>query len=135
MRLGLHRGGDPTLRDLTWTDRPWNGMQACSDSKLHDMILAFAVARRWPQVLSNALEPGWVATKMGGRDAPDDLEAAPKTQVWLASSDDAAASVSGTSFYHQQVKPALPAAHDPDVQERLVKACAPPIGRRSADLV
>jgi NAD(P)-dependent dehydrogenase (short-subunit alcohol dehydrogenase family) len=109
---------------LTWTDRPWNGTQAYSDSKLHDSIFAFAIARRWPEVLSNALEPGWVATRMGGRDAPDDLETAPTTQVWLAASDEAEATVSGSYFYHQQVKSALAAAHDPDVQDRLMKACA-----------
>ena len=42
------------------------------DSKLFDMVLAFAVARRWPGVLSNALEPGWVPTRMGGPGAPDE---------------------------------------------------------------
>ena len=31
------------------------------------MRLAFAITRRWPDVLSNAVEPGWVATKMGGQ--------------------------------------------------------------------
>jgi NAD(P)-dependent dehydrogenase (short-subunit alcohol dehydrogenase family) len=63
-----------------------------AESKLLDVILAFAVARLWPKVLSNAVEPGWVATKMGGPGAPDDLEAGPKTQVWLAGSDGPAAS-------------------------------------------
>ena len=61
------------LKDLAWENRPWQGQQAYSDSKLHDVLLAFAVARRWPDVFSNALEPGWVATKMGGPGAPDDL--------------------------------------------------------------
>jgi len=71
---GMHRGGDPSLKDLLWRERPWNGSSAYADSKLHDAILAFAVARRWPEVLSNAVEPGWVPTKMGGPDAPDGLE-------------------------------------------------------------
>jgi NAD(P)-dependent dehydrogenase (short-subunit alcohol dehydrogenase family) len=77
---GLHRSGDASLDDLAWERRPWQGTAAYSDSKLHDALLAFAIARRWPEVLSNALEPGWVATKMGGAGAPDDLQAAPKTQ-------------------------------------------------------
>src|SRR5271156_6358598 len=62
----LHQAGAPSLKALTWADRPWVGRQAYSDTKLHDVLLAFAIARRWPRVLSNALEPGWVPTKMGG---------------------------------------------------------------------
>jgi NAD(P)-dependent dehydrogenase (short-subunit alcohol dehydrogenase family) len=61
---GLHKSGDPSLKDLAWEHRPWQGQQAYSDTKLHDVLVAFAIARRWPDVLSNALEPGWVATKM-----------------------------------------------------------------------
>ena len=78
---GMHRGGDPDLSDLQWTRRAWNGSQAYADSKLFDVVLAFAVVR-WPHVLSNALEPGWVPTKMGGPGAPDDMELAPVTQAW-----------------------------------------------------
>ena len=81
---GLHRSGDASLKDLLWEHRPWDGQQAYSDTKLHDVLLAFAVARLWPDVLSNALEPGWVPTKMGGPGAPDDIDAAHRTQVWLA---------------------------------------------------
>jgi NAD(P)-dependent dehydrogenase (short-subunit alcohol dehydrogenase family) len=121
---GMHQGGDASLHDLEWKARRWNGSQAYSDSKLHDVLLAFAVARLWPDVRSNALEPGWVPTKMGGPGAPDDLEAAPKTQVWLATSNDKAAAVSGEYFYHQHLRRPLPATRDPDVQDRLLVACA-----------
>jgi NAD(P)-dependent dehydrogenase (short-subunit alcohol dehydrogenase family) len=58
----MHRNGDISLEDLTWERRPWQGAAAYSDSKLHDLLVAFAVARRWSDVLSNALEPGWVPT-------------------------------------------------------------------------
>jgi NAD(P)-dependent dehydrogenase (short-subunit alcohol dehydrogenase family) len=121
---GLHRSGDPSLDDLQWERRPWSGMQAYTDSKLHDVILAFAAARRWPDVLSNALEPGWVATKMGGPGAPDDLEAGAATQAWLASADHAEATVTGGYFYHQRLREAHPAARDPRVQDRLLEICA-----------
>jgi len=47
--------------------RRWSGPQAYSDSKLFVAVLAAAVARRYPDVLSNAVDPGWVATKMGVR--------------------------------------------------------------------
>jgi len=121
---GLHRGADRSLEDLTWTTRPWNGSSAYSDSKLHNVILAFAVARRWRNVLSNAIEPGWVATKMGGPGAPDDLDAGPRTQVWLATSDDPEAKVSGKYFYHMRRRAADAAASDEATQERLLSECA-----------
>src|ERR1700732_635487 len=81
---GMHRWGNPDLADLQWRRRRWEASQASSDSKLFDVVLAFAVGRRWPDVLSNALEPGWVPTKMGGAGAPDDLSLAPVTQAWVA---------------------------------------------------
>ena len=115
---GMHRGGDPLLDDPLWAHRAWNGAQAYSDSKLYDTMLAFAVARHWPGVLSNAVEPGWVPTRMGGPGAPDDLSLAPVTQAWLAVSDDPAATVTGGYFYHQKPRepnppPATPPRRTP----------------------
>ncbi len=121
---GMHRGGDSSLKDLLWKERPWNGSSAYADTKLHDVILAFAVARKWKDVLSNALEPGWVPTKMGGPGAPDDLDAAPKTQVWLATSDEPGARVSGQYFFHMKRRAAEPAASTESVQDRLLAECA-----------
>jgi NAD(P)-dependent dehydrogenase (short-subunit alcohol dehydrogenase family) len=120
---GLHQSGDASLKDLAWEHRPWQGQQAYSDSKLHDVLLAFTIARRWPDVLSNALEPGWVATKMGGRGATDDLDAGHRTQVWLAVSDDPAATVTGEYFYHMRTRKPNPATRDADRQDQLLDAC------------
>ena len=119
----LHQRGDATLKDLKWEHRPWQGQQAYSDSKLHDVLLAFAVARRWPDVYSNALEPGWVPTKMGGPGAPDDLDAAHRTQVWLIASDDPDAKVTGEYFYHMRLRAPNPATRDDKRQEKLLEAC------------
>ncbi len=120
---GLHRNGDASLKDLTWEQRPWQGQQAYSDTKLHDVFLAFAVARRWSEVFSNALEPGWVATKMGGAGATDNLDAGHRTQVWLAVSDDAGAKVTGEYFYHLRRRVPIPVTRDIDRQEALIDAC------------
>jgi len=120
---GLHHSGDPSLKDLKLETHRWQGIQAYSDTKLHDVLLAFAVARRWKDVLSNALEPGWVATKMGGANAPDDLKAGYVTQSWLAVSDDQAAHVTGEYFYHQKLRKPHPATRDVELQEKLLEEC------------
>jgi NAD(P)-dependent dehydrogenase (short-subunit alcohol dehydrogenase family) len=120
---GMHRGGDPDLTDLQWKRRRWNGTQAYSDSKLFDAVLALALARRWPAVRSNAVDPGWVATKMGGRGAPDDLDRGSETQAWLAVSQDPDATVSGAYFYHKKPQRIHPAASDVNVQDGLLSAC------------
>jgi NAD(P)-dependent dehydrogenase (short-subunit alcohol dehydrogenase family) len=116
---GMHRGGVGSLRDVDWTERRWNASQAYSDSKLYVTALAFALARYWPDVLSHAVDPGWVATKMGGPGAPDDFDEGYLTQTWLAVSDDSAAMVSGRYWHHR--RPRTPANHvsDPRFQDQL----------------
>jgi NAD(P)-dependent dehydrogenase (short-subunit alcohol dehydrogenase family) len=121
---GMHRSGDASLNDLTWSSRPWDASSAYADSKLHNVILAFAVARKWPDVLSNAVDPGWAATKMGGRGAPVSVEKGARTQVWLAASQDKEVFVSGRYFHHLQPGSCHPAAADPAVQEKYLSECA-----------
>ena len=120
---GMHRSADANLQDLAWKRRSWAGAQAYAESKLHNVLLAFAMARRWPDVLSNALEPGWVATRMGGPGAPDDLNQGHRTQAWLAVSDDPMARVSGEYFYHMQRRAPDPSARDHALQDGLIEAC------------
>lgn len=120
---GMHHHADANLDDILWSKRRWNGSQAYAESKLHDTMLAFAVARRWPDVLSNALEPGWVATRMGGPGAPDEMDQAHLTQAWLAAGDDAKAKVTGQYFYHLKRMRANEQALDPDLQDRFLRIC------------
>lgn len=117
---GMHRGGEASLDDIDWTERRWDTNQAYSDSKLFITAFAFALAKRWPKVLSNAVDPGWVPTRMGGAGAPDDLEQGHLTQAWLAASDEPAAKVSGAYWFHRQQQ--KPAAHalDASFQDQLL---------------
>ena len=115
----MHRSGTSSLRDIDWRERRWNSSQAYSDSKLYLTALAFAVARRWPDVLSNAVDPGWVPTKMGGAHAPDDFEKGYLTQTWLAVSDDPAATVSGRYWHHRRPHAPAREVEDPVFQDQL----------------
>jgi NAD(P)-dependent dehydrogenase (short-subunit alcohol dehydrogenase family) len=119
----LHQIGQPDLSDLQ-SLRRWSGFQAYSNSKLFVVALAFNIARRSPNVLSNAVNPGLVPTRMGGPQAPDNLELGGETQVWLAVSTEREAVVSGKYLYHKEIRSAHPAASDVNFQNQLIGACA-----------
>ncbi|MDP9163125.1 MAG: SDR family NAD(P)-dependent oxidoreductase [Pseudomonadota bacterium] len=120
----LHRRVDGGLNDLQWLHRPWHGTRAYSETKFQDAVLAMAVARRWPDVLVNAVEPGWVPTRMGGPRATGDLAAGAVTQAWLAISDDAGARTTGGYLHHQRLARLHPAASRADLQDQLLASCA-----------
>jgi|SRR6185295_6346518 len=116
---GMHKHGTANLEKLTnQTDQI-----SYSDSKLHDLMLSMAVARKWPEVYANAVDPGWVPTKMGGRGAPDNLQKGYETQAWLAVSHNEEALVTGHYFYHQRQVNNSTQADDVAAQEKLLKAC------------
>jgi NAD(P)-dependent dehydrogenase (short-subunit alcohol dehydrogenase family) len=121
---GLHHAGAGSLWDIDWTRRRWNAAQAYAESKLHVTALALTLAHAWPDVLSNAVDPGWVPTKMGGTGATDDLEQGHRTQTWLAVSNDAAATVSGGYWYHRQPQTHAPEAGEPAFQDQLMDQLA-----------
>jgi NAD(P)-dependent dehydrogenase (short-subunit alcohol dehydrogenase family) len=126
----MHRGGAGSLDDIDWSKRSWDTYRAYSESKLYITTLAFAIARRWPKVYSNAVDPGWVPTKMGGRGAPDDLEQGHLTQTWLATSDDAAAKTSGGLWHHRRRQEPAAQALDVRFQDELVAKLASMTGIR-----
>ena len=94
-----------------------------SDSKLHNVMLPMIVSRKWQGVYANAVNPGWVPTRMGGKGAPDDLQKGYETQVWLATSDDGSAKVTGKYFFHQRESRFNPEAERTDLQDAFLKKC------------
>jgi NAD(P)-dependent dehydrogenase (short-subunit alcohol dehydrogenase family) len=94
-----------------------------SDSKLYVLMLCMAAARKWSDVYSNAVDPGWVPTRMGGYGAPDDLQKGYETQTWLAVSNDSKAKVSGRYFHHLTERRYNPQASDVMLQERFLNLC------------
>jgi NAD(P)-dependent dehydrogenase (short-subunit alcohol dehydrogenase family) len=120
---GMHERANANLDDIFWRKRRWDGSSAYAESKLHDVMLAFTVARLWKNVLSNAATPGWVPTKMGGAGAPDDINQAHLTQAWLATSDDSEARTTGGYFYHLKPREPNREAREVSVQDRLIDIC------------
>jgi len=116
---GMHLDGRAKLESLGTNVSPIT----YSDSKLHVLLLCLAVARKWPEVYANAVDPGWVPTKMGGSGAPDDLQKGYETQAWLAVSNDTKAKVSGRYFHHQKEHRHNSEADDVQLQERFLNLC------------
>jgi NAD(P)-dependent dehydrogenase (short-subunit alcohol dehydrogenase family) len=119
----LHAGGDASLEDVGWKERGekrWSDGQAYADSKLHNILLAKAVARRWEGCNSNVLDPGWVATKMGGASAPGDLNAAIQTYEFLATEMEGSG-----KYYRPRRQEGSPKREvdDEKVQDKLLTLC------------
>ena len=116
---GMHLHGHPSLENFMKDI----SRISYSDSKLHVMMLAMAVARKWSEVYSNAVDPGWVPTKMGGYGAPDNLQKGYETQAWLAVSNDDKATVTGRYFHHKREVHYNPESTDVTLQEKFLKLC------------
>ena len=116
---GMHLDGSAKLESL----RTKANRITYSDSKLHVLMLCMAVARKWPEVYANAVDPGWVPTKMGGPGAPNDLTKGYETQAWLAVSNDEKARVSGLYFHHKKETSHNPEADDVQLQDRFLSLC------------
>ena len=117
----MHASGDASLLDIDWTSRPWDGVQAYCDSKLFVAALGFAVARRWPDVRTSVVDPGWVPTRMGGPRATDDLALGHVTQAWLAVSDEPDATGTCGYWYHRSRQAPASAVADTAFQAALLE--------------
>lgn len=122
---GMHRGGSTDLADLDWDgDRV---TASYSDTKLFVTTLSATVADRWaPRVSANAVDPGWVPTKMGGAGAPDDFDLGHETQERLAT--DPHLAVTGGYWHHGEQRQPHPAVADPAFQQELLAVLADATG-------
>ncbi len=111
---GMHRSGNP--ENLKFPAGSY------SDSKLFITTIMAATARLWPEVACHAVDPGWVPTKMGGANAPDDLRLGHLTQEWLATSNDAQVLQSGGYWHHQQRQEPHQAVGSVEFQNKLIDA-------------
>lgn len=109
---GMHLGGHVNLSAIEHL--------SYSDSKLYVLMLTKYFARKWSDCFVNAVDPGWVPTRMGGSSAPDDLQKGAETQAWLATSLAPSALVSGQYFHHQKIHNSNPEADSVHDQELLV---------------
>jgi NAD(P)-dependent dehydrogenase (short-subunit alcohol dehydrogenase family) len=122
---GMHRGGKPSLDGLDWGGERETANY--STSKLFVAALSAEVADRWaPDVLANAVDPGWVATKMGGAGAPDDFDLGHETQERLAT--DPALQTTGGYWHHGRQQQPAPPVSDAAFRERLLAALAEATG-------
>ncbi|KAF2738600.1 NAD(P)-binding protein [Polyplosphaeria fusca] len=93
----MHQSGTGSS-DPLWEQRgasAWSDTTAYCDSKLHNVMFAKGFADMWPGVCATSLDPGWVATKMGGSAASGDPEMAVATYVMLAEGEEEGAKKSG----------------------------------------
>lgn len=115
---GMHKGGRPLMKVSDANNVSY------SDSKLQVTTLMKAVSRLCPYIFVNAVDPGWVPTKMGGPGASDDLQKGYETQTWLAVSQEKEALISGGYFFHQKQQSPRHEVNQIDLQEKLIEICA-----------
>lgn len=111
---GMHKGAQLDINNLEEN-------LSYSASKLALMLLNEYVASIWPDVSVNAVDPGWVPTRMGGVDANDDLKGGYSSQIWLATSKDKQALVSGNCYYHLTLEDYDKRADNQELQNKLIE--------------
>ncbi|CAI7626430.1 unnamed protein product [Penicillium pancosmium] len=91
MSSDSHWGGDESLRNAEHS-------HSYGNSKLHDVMLAKAFARRWDDIQVISMHPGWVRTKMGGMAAPGSVSSSAKALAGWCSGENPLAKVKSGAF-------------------------------------
>lgn len=118
---GLHFGGDSSLEDVTWAKRQFRPSDAYNDTKMHNVMLSKAVAKRWPDVQSGSLDPGWVKTKLGGSSAPGTIDAPAQMIAAYATGESPAGNQSGAYLIPEGVGEPHDATKLAEKQDRLLE--------------
>ena len=126
----MHFGARPARPGSLWQDGRWRGRVDYSQTKFMDVALALAVARLWPEVRSNAVDPGWVPTRMGGAHAPDDLQEGAMTQYLLALGEAGLDETTGQYLRRRRVVEPDPAVREHIWQDEFLALCAAITGVR-----
>lgn len=114
---GLHRGGKLRLDSLEGSEY--------NDSKLHVIMMAKIFARRFGAgVECNAVDPGWVPTKMGGESAPGSIADSIECFNMVTLGEGASAGKTGAYFYNSAEDAYLEVADDQAAQEELLTKLA-----------
>lgn len=117
----MHAGGRPNLGVEEDKKILKSGY---SDSKLHNVMLAKAFARRWPEVGCYSVDPGWVPTKMGGPSAPGRVEDGVDSFVMLALGEGEAGWTRGGYFLNSRETKPSAVADDVKLQDQLLAELA-----------
>jgi NAD(P)-dependent dehydrogenase (short-subunit alcohol dehydrogenase family) len=103
-------------------EKKFSGWGMYCISKLANLLFTFALARRLEgsRITANALHPGFIDTKILGRDigGRKPVEEGAETPVFLASSQKVAA-ISGEYFVRRQITPSSELSRDVALQEEL----------------
>jgi NAD(P)-dependent dehydrogenase (short-subunit alcohol dehydrogenase family) len=117
MSSDSHWSGDDSLKDCTTST-------SYANSKLHDTMLSKAFARRWTDIQSVSMHPGWLKTKMGGSSAPGTTEHSSEVLTeWCAGEGFAAKLKSGAFFTTRGEDSPHRGADNVERQEELMKIC------------
>ncbi|KAL4908559.1 hypothetical protein BDW74DRAFT_188496 [Aspergillus multicolor] len=122
----LHKQGDPAnVEDMLWEKRgedEWNDFKSYCDTKLQLNLFANVVAKKWKGETSVAtVHPGWVATKLGGKEAPDRLEDGVETYVKLALGEYDQGLIAPYFEPKGKLGEQIAAAGDEELQQKVVK--------------
>jgi NAD(P)-dependent dehydrogenase (short-subunit alcohol dehydrogenase family) len=93
--------------------------QAYADSKACDVALALGWARRRPDLVVAAVDPGWVRTKLASGGAPGDVEDGGAGLAFCCTAD-----LAGEPYWKDQRPTPVPSRlRDPGLQDALLREC------------
>ncbi len=114
-----------SLTDIINPESAYSDVQApayrLSKTLLNGITVLLAKELRGTNILVNSVCPGWVRTRIGGKDAPLTSEQAAETPVWLATEPSLRGETGG--FYSNRRNVKCPFSEDRQAVEALYERC------------